>query len=105
MYTLTYLRCKKYSYQKLTEFSQGSHVLDVPPTNTDGFLSRDTCFFNSAVKVFLEQRDPNTILINLSCRKYSYQKLTQFSHENNVLGAPASNTGDYLLTDTCDSST
>jgi hypothetical protein len=36
--------CRKYSYQKLTQFSQGNHVLDAHASNTDGFLSRDTSF-------------------------------------------------------------
>jgi hypothetical protein len=34
---------KKYSFEKLTQFSQGSNVLDAPVSNTDGFLSRDPC--------------------------------------------------------------
>jgi hypothetical protein len=33
----------KYSNQKLTQFSQGNNVLDAQVSNTDDFLSRDTC--------------------------------------------------------------
>jgi hypothetical protein len=35
--------CRKYSFQKLTKFSQGINVLDVPHSNIDAFRSRDTC--------------------------------------------------------------
>jgi hypothetical protein len=34
---------RKYSFQKVNEFSLGNNVLDAPVSNTDGFLSRDTC--------------------------------------------------------------
>jgi hypothetical protein len=34
-----------YSFQKVTQFSQGYNVQDAPASNTDGFLSRDTCAF------------------------------------------------------------
>jgi hypothetical protein len=33
---------RQYSFQKLTQFSQGNNMLDGPPSNIDGFLSRDT---------------------------------------------------------------
>jgi hypothetical protein len=35
--------CRKYSCQKLSQFSQGNNVLDAPASNLDGFLCRDTC--------------------------------------------------------------
>jgi hypothetical protein len=38
----------KYSFQKLTQFSQGNSVLDAEPFNIDGFLSMNTCYFNSS---------------------------------------------------------
>jgi hypothetical protein len=38
---------RQYSFQKLIQFSQGKIVLDALPSNTDGFLSRDTCVFIS----------------------------------------------------------
>jgi hypothetical protein len=54
------------------------------------------CFFNSAEYACLEQRQPVSTLKNLSCRKYSFQKLTQLSQGNNVLDAPAYDTNDFL---------
>jgi hypothetical protein len=36
--SLKILICGKYSFQKLTQFSQGYNVPDVPACNTDGFL-------------------------------------------------------------------
>jgi hypothetical protein len=41
--TLKHLSCKKFSLQKLIQYLQGNNVLDAPASNTDGFLSRDTC--------------------------------------------------------------
>jgi hypothetical protein len=48
----------------------------------------------------LEQTEPISTLKNLSCRKYSFQKLCQFSQGNNVLDAPASNTSGFITRDT-----
>jgi hypothetical protein len=35
--------CWKYSFQKLTQFSQGNNVLDAAASNIDVILWRDTC--------------------------------------------------------------
>jgi hypothetical protein len=62
------------------------------------------CFLNSAEKANLEQ----TALLpleNRKCRKYSFQKLTQFTEGNKVLDLPASNTNVFLWRDICVSST
>jgi hypothetical protein len=42
---------------------------------------------------------------HVSCRKYSFEKLTEFPQGNNVLYAVASNIDGYLWRDTCVSST
>jgi hypothetical protein len=39
--TLKNPRCKKYSFHKLTQSSQGKSVLDATASNTSGFLSRE----------------------------------------------------------------
>jgi hypothetical protein len=44
------LRCRKYSFQTLTQLSQGNNLLDAPASNTDGFLSRDTCDSSTQLK-------------------------------------------------------
>jgi hypothetical protein len=54
------------------------------------------CFVNLADKKYLKQREPIYILKHLSCRKYSLQKLTQFSPGNNVLDAADSNIDGFL---------
>jgi hypothetical protein len=41
--TLKTMIYRQYSFQKLTQFSQGNNIVDSPPSNTDGFVSRDTC--------------------------------------------------------------
>jgi hypothetical protein len=52
----------------------------------------------------LKQREPISPLKILSCRKYSFQKLTKFSQEKNALDVPASNVDVFLWRDTCVSS-
>jgi hypothetical protein len=41
--TSKHLRYSKYSFQKLTQFSQGHNVLDLHASNTYGFPLRDKC--------------------------------------------------------------
>jgi hypothetical protein len=41
--TLKILLCWKYSFQKLTQFSQGNNVLDAPASSSLGFLWELTC--------------------------------------------------------------
>jgi hypothetical protein len=45
--TLKNLSCRRYSFQKLTQFSQGNNVLDFPASNTDGSLESYMSFLNS----------------------------------------------------------
>jgi hypothetical protein len=59
------------------------------------------CFFNSGEKAYLEQTQPLSTLKFLSCREYFFQKISQFSHGNNMLDARASNTDSFLSRDTC----
>jgi hypothetical protein len=40
---------RKYSFKKVTQFSQGNNALDFAASNIEGFLWRDKCvFFNLA---------------------------------------------------------
>jgi hypothetical protein len=49
----------------------------------------------SSIGLFIEI-EPISTLKHLICRKYSFQKLTQFSQENNVLDATVSNIDGFL---------
>jgi hypothetical protein len=60
---------------------------------------------NSPEYAYLEQNEPFSTLKVMICRKYSFQKLPQFSQENNVLDAPPLNTDGVHSGDTCISST
>jgi hypothetical protein len=62
-------------------------------------------FYNLVEWAFLQQNEPISTLKTMIFRKYSFQKLTQFSEGNNVLDAPASNTDGFPSRDTCVSST
>jgi hypothetical protein len=95
----------KYSFQKLTQFSQGNTVLDAAASNIDVFLERDMCFFNLAEQSYLEQNDHFFTLKTMIFRMYSCQKLTQLSQGNNVVHAAMSNIDCFLWRDTCASST
>jgi hypothetical protein len=54
------------------------------------------CFLKSAELASLEESEPISTLIQVSCRRWSFQKLTQLSQGNNVLDSPASNTEGFL---------
>jgi hypothetical protein len=45
--TLKNMICRKYSFQKQIQLSQGNNVLDAAGSNTDDFLSIDTCVLSS----------------------------------------------------------
>jgi hypothetical protein len=68
-------------------------------------LVRYMFFFNLSEKAYLEQTAPFFTLENLCCRKYFFQKLTQFSQGNNVFDVPPVKTEGFLLRDTFVSST
>jgi hypothetical protein len=57
---LKHLTCRKYSFQKLTEFSQGNNVQDDPESNIHGFLWRDTCVSSSQLNrpIWRKQSQP-----------------------------------------------
>jgi hypothetical protein len=55
------------------------------------------CFIISAEEAYLEQRESISTLKNTKGRKYSVQKLTQFSKGNIVLHASAGNTYGFLF--------
>jgi hypothetical protein len=77
-------------------------VLDTSDSNTHGFLSRDTFASSSYLnKPVWKKKECFSTLKTLICRMYSIQKLTQISHVNNVLCAPASDTDIFLCRDTC----
>jgi hypothetical protein len=48
----------------------------------------------------VDQNEPFSTLKTLSCRKHSFQKLTQLSQRHNELDAAASNIGGFLWRDT-----
>jgi hypothetical protein len=59
------------------------------------------CFFKSTEETYLEKTPIISTLERLCCRKYFFQKLTQFSQGNNVLHAEAFIIDCFLWRDTC----
>jgi hypothetical protein len=82
--------CKKYSIQKVTQFSHGNNVLDAYASNTDGFLFRDTCVSSTQLNKPVWNIKSLNNLEKPNSRKYSFQKLTQLS-QGNELDTAASN--------------
>jgi hypothetical protein len=90
--TLETVICRKYSFQKLLQFSQGNNVLDAHDSSKDGFLFSTLHVFHQLSWIGLYgTNEPSSCLKILICRKYSFQKLTQWSQGNNVLDATDSN--------------
>jgi hypothetical protein len=90
------LTCRKYSFHKLIQFSQGT-TCQMPQLLTYMVsLEWYKCFFNSVEYAYLEQTEPISTLKHLSCRKYSFQKRIQFSQGNNVFDAPACNKDGFF---------
>jgi hypothetical protein len=95
---------KKDFFQKLTQFSQGNNVLDSTAL-THMLFFQEIHVFHKLCWVGLFGTEPISTLKNPSCRKFSFQKQTQFSQGNNVLDVAASNTDGFPLRDSCVSST
>jgi hypothetical protein len=57
-------------------------------------------FFKSGEKAYLEKAEPKFTMKHLSCKKDCFQKLTQFSQDNNVEDVHASNADVFLSRDT-----
>jgi hypothetical protein len=79
--TLKTMICRKYSFQKLTLFSQGYNVQDDPPSNTDFFFETYMRFFNLEEYECLEQNEPFSTFKTMIFRKYSCQALTNSHRE------------------------
>jgi hypothetical protein len=96
---------QKHSFHMLAQFSQGNNFLDAAASNIDGFLSRYHVVYQLTLSGLFATNETFSTLKILIWRMYSFQKLTQYSQANNVLYAPASNTGGFLVRYTCVSST
>jgi hypothetical protein len=59
-----------------------------------------TYLWNSSEKAYWEQTQPITTLETMVCRKYSFQRVSEFSQGNNLLEAAASNMDGFLWRDT-----
>jgi hypothetical protein len=73
--------CRKYCFQKLSQFSQWSNVLYAHASVTNGFLLRYKCFYNSAERAYFEHSERISTLKNISCKKHSFLILN--SHRSN----------------------
>jgi hypothetical protein len=88
--------CRKYSFQKLTQFSLGNNALGALLVKQMESFERYLYFFNLHEKANLEQNKPFSTLKTMICRKYFFHKLTQYSQGKNALDTSTSNTDGCL---------
>jgi hypothetical protein len=86
---------KKHSFQKLNSW-RIDNGQDTPSSNTDGWLWTDTFVSSMQLNSLIWGSRAYLHLKHLSFRKYSFQKLTEFSKWNNVLHSHASSTDGFL---------
>jgi hypothetical protein len=94
--TLKTMICRKYSFQKQTQFSQGNNVLDATASNIDGFLWRGSCVFSIQLNRPIWSKQSLCTPWTHKLQEYSFQKLTPLSQGINVLDASATNTDGFL---------
>jgi hypothetical protein len=71
--TLNHQSCRKYSFQKLTRFSQGSSVLDAAPSITDGCLYKILEFLQFSWTGLFGAKGAFPIFNTMTCRTYSFK--------------------------------
>jgi hypothetical protein len=77
---------RKYSFPRLTHFSQRNNFLLATASSTDGFLREIIVFLQLTGTVHLQQNEPSSTLKTTICWKYSFQK----EQRNSMLDAEAS---------------
>jgi hypothetical protein len=102
--TLINLSWRRYSFQKLTQFSKRNNVLDAPASYMNVFLLRNTSVYSTQLKRPIWKKHRLSPLWKTYVAEVFLSKLTQFSQENNVIDPPASNTDGFLWRDICVSS-
>jgi hypothetical protein len=91
---------EQYSFSKHTQFSHKNNVLDVPPSNIDGFLSRDAYVSSTQMNWPVAKKCPILMFSNPFILHVFLQNVSKVSQGNNVLDDPPSNLGGFLLRDT-----
>jgi hypothetical protein len=71
--TLNHQSCRKCSFQKLTQFSQGSSVLDTAPSITDGCLYKIHEFLQLSWTGLFGAKGAFPIFNTLTCRTHSFK--------------------------------
>jgi hypothetical protein len=89
--TLKPMIWRKYSCQKLSQFSQGNNVLDASASNLDGFPWRDTCVSSTLLNRPIWNKFSLCHHENYIVQEVFFQKLPQFSQGDNVIDAAATN--------------
>jgi hypothetical protein len=105
--TLKNLSCRKCSFHKLTQFSQGINVVPGESCNINVFLWRDTCVSLTQLNkpVWNKGIAYPHLGKKLKLQELFFSKTYWILTWNNVLDGDVSNTDGFLLRDTCVSST
>jgi hypothetical protein len=97
---------KKYSFPKLTQFSQGKNVLDAPASTSDGGLWTDTCVSSTQLnKPIWNNHRLSPVLQTHLAESILFKKELNCHREKNVLDSEASNIDCFLWSETCVTST
>jgi hypothetical protein len=81
--------------------SEGINILDVPASDTNGFLLRNECVSSTQLKRPIWTNIASLHHENPKLQEVFIKKIAQFSEGNSVLDTLASNTNGFLWRDTC----
>ena len=96
MSTLNHLPCRKYSFQNVTWFSQGNNVAYAAVSHLDSLFGEIHVFLQLGWIGLLVGHWNYHHCKYLSCRKYSFPNVNQFSRGRNVRNSVASNIDGFL---------
>jgi hypothetical protein len=89
-------RARRYSFQKLIQFSSGNNVLDTPASNTDCMFQKLHVFLHYIWRGYFSLSEWFSHLKMLTDNNYTFHRLTQISKGNNVPDTPASNIDGFF---------
>jgi hypothetical protein len=97
--------CRKYSFQRLTQFTQGNNVPYYHASKTDGFLLSNSCLSSTYLNRPIWSKQTYLHLVIPKLKKVFIEKHTQFSLGNNAVVTPLSKKDGFLSRNICVPST
>jgi hypothetical protein len=88
---------RKYSFQKLTEFSQGNNVVNVAASTMHGFIWKDRCVSSTQLNSSIWNKRTYVYSEFRKLQEVFLWKASSLLTGKNVLDAPASNTDGFFF--------